>query len=124
MVRTGGPRRLLIAAVDTVPTVVASPDGAHAYVTNFWHGTVSVLDLDAKRIRAQIATGSGTEGIGISPDGRYIYTSSVYINEIVRVDTSTLEIVGRAVMQDCLGAVRVVPTAAGDTPDGIAFLPN
>ena len=62
--------------------LVVSPDGARAYVTNFWHGTVSVLDLDTKRILAQIATGSGTEGIGISPDGRYIYTSSVYINEI------------------------------------------
>jgi len=90
--------------------LVASPDGARAYVTNFWPGTVSVLDLNTKRILAQIATGSGTEGIGISPDGRYIYTSSVYINEIVRIDTSTLQVGGRAVMQNCLGAVRVVPT--------------
>ena len=62
--------------------LVVSPDGARAYVTNFWPGTVSVLDLNTKRILAQIATGSGTEGIGISPDGRYIFTSSVYINEI------------------------------------------
>jgi YVTN family beta-propeller protein len=90
--------------------LVVSPDGARAYVTNFWPGTVSVLDLNTKRILTQIATGSGTEGIGISPDGRYIYTSSVYINEIVRIDTSTLQVVGRAVMQNCLGAVRVVPT--------------
>ncbi len=90
--------------------LVVSPDGARAYVTNFWPGTVSVLDLNTTRILAQIATGSGTEGIGISPDGRYIYTSSVYVNEIVRIDTSTLQVVGRAVMQNCLGAVRVVPT--------------
>ena len=87
-----------------------SADGSRAYVTNFWHGTVSVLDLRARRILAQIATGSGTEGIGLSPDDRYAYTSSVYINEIVKIDTGTLRVVGRAMMGNCLGAVRVVPT--------------
>ena len=92
--------------------LVVSPDGARAYVTNFWHGTVTVLDLNARRIVAHVATGSGTEGIGISPDGRHIYTSSVYINEIVKIDTSTLQVVARRVMDNCLGAVRVLPTPA------------
>jgi YVTN family beta-propeller protein len=90
--------------------LVVSPDGARGYVTNFWHGTVTVLDLNARRIVAHLATGSGTEGIGISPDGRHIYTSSVYINEIVKIDTSTRQVVGRSLMDNCLGAVRVVPT--------------
>jgi YVTN family beta-propeller protein len=87
-----------------------SADGSRAYVTNFWHGTVSVLDLRARRILAQIATGSGTEGISLSPDGRHVYTSSVYINEIVKIDTGILQVVGRAKLSTCLGAVRVVPT--------------
>ena len=87
-----------------------SADGSRAYVSNFWHGTVSVLDLRARRILAQIATGSGTEGISLSPDDRHVYTSSVYINEIVKIDTGTLQVVGRARMGNCLGAVRVVPT--------------
>lgn len=87
-----------------------SADGSRAYVSNFWHGTVSVLDLRARRILAQIATGAGTEGISISPDDRQVYTSSVYINEIVNIDTGTLQVVGRARMGTCLGAVRVVPT--------------
>ena len=106
-------RRLLHA----IPTnqagshmLTLSADGSRAYVTNFWHGTVSVLDLRARRILAQIATGSGTEGISLSPDGRYVYTSSVYMNEIVKIDTDTLQVVGRAKMSNCLGAVRVVPT--------------
>jgi YVTN family beta-propeller protein len=87
-----------------------SANGSRAYVTNFWPGTVSVLDLRARRILAQIATGSGTEGIGLSPDDRHAYTSSVYVNEIVKIDTGTLQVVGRAKMRNCLGAVRVVPT--------------
>jgi YVTN family beta-propeller protein len=90
--------------------LAVSPDGARAYVTNFWHGTLSVLDLQARRIVAQVATGSGTEGIGLSPDDRYVYTSSVYINEIVKIDTVTLQVAARARMPNCLGAVRVVPT--------------
>jgi len=87
-----------------------SADGARAYVTNFWHGTVSVLDLRTRRILGQIATGAGTEGIGLSPDDRYAYTSSVYINEIVKIDTGTLQVSGRAILSSCRGAVRVVPT--------------
>ena len=87
-----------------------SADGSRAYVSNFWHGTVSVLDLRARRILAQIATGSGTEGISLSPDNRHVYTSSVYINEIVKIDAGTLQVVARAKMGNCLGAVRVVPT--------------
>jgi YVTN family beta-propeller protein len=90
--------------------LVVSADGARAYVSNFWHGTVSVLDLRAPRILAHIATGSGTEGIGLSPDGRHAYASSVYINEVVKIDTTRLQVAGRAVMPNCLGAVRVVPT--------------
>ncbi len=110
------PSRKILHAIPTNQAgshmLVVSADGARAYVTNFWHGTVTVLDLNSRRILAQIATGTGTEGIGISPDGRYIYTSSVYISELVRIDTSTLEVTGRAVMENCRGAVRVVPTPA------------
>lgn len=108
------PTRTVLHAIPTRQAgshmLVVAPDGARAYVTNFWHGTVTVLDLNARTIVAQIATGAGTEGIGISPAGDYIYTSSVHINEIVRIDTRTLRVVGRAVMDNCLGAVRVVPT--------------
>jgi DNA-binding beta-propeller fold protein YncE len=93
------PSRRILHAIPTNQAgshmLVVSADDARAYVTNFWHGTVTVLDLNARRILAQIATGSGTEGIGISPDGRHIYTSSVYINELVRIDTSTLQVVVR-----------------------------
>jgi YVTN family beta-propeller protein len=95
--------------------LAVSADGSRAYVTNFWHGTVSVLDLRARRIVAHIATGTGTEGISLSPDDRHLYTSSVYINEIVKIDTGTLQVVGRARMGQCLGAVRVVPTPDGRT---------
>ena len=34
----------------------------------------------------------------------------MYINEIVKIDTRTLQVVGRAKMDNCLSAERVVPT--------------
>ena len=89
--------------------LVVTADGARAYVANFWHGTVSVLDLRARTILAQVATAAGTEGISLSPDERYLYTSSAYDNDIARIDTRTLQVVGREVMSNCLGALRVVP---------------
>jgi DNA-binding beta-propeller fold protein YncE len=46
--------------------VSGRPTTKRAYVTNFWHGTVSVLDVEAGRILAQMATGAGAEGIGVS----------------------------------------------------------
>lgn len=90
--------------------IVVSADGSRAYVSNFWHGTVTVLDLHAKGILGHVTTGMGTEGIGVSPDGRHVYASSVYINEVVKIDTNTLQVTARALMPNCLGAVRVVPT--------------
>jgi YVTN family beta-propeller protein len=108
------PSRRILHDIPTNQTgshmLAVSADGSRGYVSNFWHGTVSVLDLQARRLLAQIATGSGTEGISLSPDDRHIYTSSVYINEIVKIDARTLQVVQRARMGNCLGAVRVVPT--------------
>jgi YVTN family beta-propeller protein len=108
------PSRRILHAIPTNQAgshmLAVSADGSRAYVSNFWNGTVSVLDLQARRILAQIATGSGTEGISLSPDDRHVYTSSVYINEIVKIDARTLQVVQRARMGNCLGAVRVVPT--------------
>jgi YVTN family beta-propeller protein len=89
--------------------LVVTADGARAYVANFWHGTVSVLDLRARSIIAQVATAAGTEGISLSPDERHLYTSSAYDNDISKIDTRTFQVVGRAVMSNCLGALRVVP---------------
>jgi YVTN family beta-propeller protein len=108
------PTRRILHAIPTNQAgshmLAVSADGSRAYVSNFWHGTVSVLDLQARRIVAHIATGTGTEGISLSPDDRHLYTSSVYVNEIVKIDTASLQVVGRARMDQCLGAVRVVPT--------------
>ena len=90
--------------------LVVSASGTRAYVANFWHGTVSVLDLQARKIVAQIKTGEGTEGVGLSPDDLYLYTASPVRNEIVKVDTKTLTVIARRVVGANKAPLRVVPT--------------
>jgi YVTN family beta-propeller protein len=100
--------------------LVVSASGTRAYVANFWHGTVSVLDLQARKIVAHVKTGEGTEGIGLSPDDRYLYTASPVRNEIVKVDTDTLTVVARRFVGEGKAPLRIVPTPG----DGRALVVN
>ena len=47
--------------------VVVEPSGRRAYVTNVYSGSVSVLDLVARRELAEIRTGTAPNGITFSP---------------------------------------------------------
>ena len=57
--------------------MVISPDETRAYIANFSPGTVTVLDLVKRSILQQIVTGPGTEGIGLSADGRTLFATAV-----------------------------------------------
>jgi len=48
---------------------VVSADGREAYVTNRESNTISVVDLAARKVAAQIETGKGPVRIGLTPDG-------------------------------------------------------
>lgn len=54
-----------------------TPDGLRAYVSNLDRGVISVLDLTVNKIVGAIQLdGSGSRGIGCSPDGKTLYISS------------------------------------------------
>lgn len=99
--------------------VVVASDEKRAYVANFWHGTVTALDLQNRKILAQIPTGNGTEGIGLSPDGKFLYVTSVITNQLMKIDTATLEIVGRNYVGENTSPIRVLVT-----PDGQNLVVN
>lgn len=104
---------VVIPAVMALPAAAPAPPDApadgHIAIVNktsgvltlvdlrdgFWHGTVSVLDLRNRSILAQVETGEGTEEIGLSPDDRFLHTTSPVRHEIVNVDTATLKVVAR-----------------------------
>ncbi len=88
--------------------LAVSSDEAKAFTANFFHGTVSVIDLKDKKILAQISTFRGTEGITLSNDEKSLYASSPVTNEVIKINTSTYKEDARTNLKDCKGAVRVV----------------
>lgn len=77
------------------------------FVTNFWIGTVSVIDTDTGELVKQIFTGRSTEGIGLSLDEKWLYVTVVESNEIVKISLENLEIKKRAILLNDSSPLRV-----------------
>lgn len=90
--------------------LVLNSDESKAFVGNFFHGTISVLDLKNHKILAQIPVMKGTEGIGISPDDKYVYVTSPLSNELIKIDVNMQKEVARKFLGSTCGSLRVVPT--------------
>ncbi|WP_263411054.1 cytochrome D1 domain-containing protein [Terriglobus tenax] len=68
---------------------VLSPDGKRAYTANVGPGTVSVLDLDAKKLVTIIPISKNTQRITITSDGKYVFTSDQESPRLAVIDTAT-----------------------------------
>ncbi len=82
--------------VGSVPTgapeshmFVLSPDGRRAYTANVSTGTVSVLDLLARKVLTIIPVSKGVQRIAISNDGSLVFTSATDKPELAVIDTAT-----------------------------------
>jgi YVTN family beta-propeller protein len=64
-------------------------DGHRAYTANVGPGTVSVLDLDARKVIAIIPVASQIQRISLSSDDKYAFTSDVTKPQLAVIDTST-----------------------------------
>lgn len=89
--------------------VVATPDGARAFVANIGSGTVTVVE--GKKAIRQIATGKGAEGIAMTPDGHEVWVTNREADTVSVVDTKSLEVVAT------IPAARF-PIRVKITPDG------
>jgi YVTN family beta-propeller protein len=106
------------AVVDTLPTsqpeshmLVLSRDGKTAYTSNVGAGTVSVIDVAARAVKAIVAVAARAQRLALSTDGRFLFTADQDAPRLVVIDTQT----------DAL--VRAVPLPAvaygtAPTPDG------
>jgi YVTN family beta-propeller protein len=96
---------------DRVHMVVVAPDEKKFYLTNTVSGSVSVLDRSSGDVKV-IATGPGTEGIAISPDGREVWVASRQDDRIEIISTAKDEMTA-TFASGGRGPVRLV-----FTPDG------
>jgi DNA-binding beta-propeller fold protein YncE len=66
-----------------------SHDGHRGYTANVGPGTVSVLDLDAKKLLTTIPISGQTQRISISPDDKWVFTSDQITPRLAVIDTAT-----------------------------------
>ncbi|HTU46256.1 MAG TPA: beta-propeller fold lactonase family protein [Bryobacteraceae bacterium] len=85
--------------VGTVPTdqpeshmLAITSDGRRGYTANVGPGTVSVLDLDAKKTITVIHISRETQRISVSPDDRLVFTSDQTKPQLAVIDTATNKI--------------------------------
>ncbi len=82
--------------VGTIPTgqeqshmLAISPDGTRGYTANVGPGTVSVLDIKARKKLAVIPISGETQRISVSTDGSMAFTSDQTQPRLAVIDTAT-----------------------------------
>jgi YVTN family beta-propeller protein len=90
------------------PALAAGPK---AYVGNFKDNTVSVIDLELKRVTATIPVPPGPHGIAMTPDNRWVYVASDGASTLSIIDSATDKVVENL-------EVGKNPHGVSVTPDG------
>jgi YVTN family beta-propeller protein len=85
--------------VDRLPTgqpeshmMLLSHDGKHAYTSNVHAGTVSVIDVRAKKVTSVIPVAKTGQRLALSVDGKWLFTSDQHEPRLVVIDTATHEV--------------------------------
>lgn len=72
---------------------VITPDGKRAYTANVGPGTVSVVDLQNRKLVTVIPVAKHVQRISISPDGKFVFTHDQGAPRIAVIDTATNKLV-------------------------------
>ena len=107
---------LLLVIATTSRPLAAAP---FAYVTNFYSGTVSVIDTATNTVVATPAVGTQPYGIAVTPDGSHVYVanegSGSNLGSISVIDTSNNSVTTPI---SYTGGKISIPIGVAITPDG------
>lgn len=85
--------------IGSVPTgqaeshmLAISPNGRYAYTANVGPGTVSVLDLQARKMVSVILVASHVQRISVSPDDRWVFTSDTEKPRLAVIDAASRKV--------------------------------
>lgn len=94
-----------------VASVVASP---FAYITNFYSGTVSVIDISTNTVVATIYVGGNPIGAAVNPSGTRVYVPDRYCSKVSVIETSTNTVIATIITDPAgSGQVGVVVSPSG-----------
>lgn len=72
-----------------------STDRKRLYCSNLFDGSVSAFDFETGAKLKDIATGRECEGVGVTPDGRWVWAGNRAEDTISILDTQSLDVVKR-----------------------------
>jgi YVTN family beta-propeller protein len=110
--------------------VAITPDGTHAFVTNQFDNTVSVIDTANNKVVATIPVGSFATGVAITPAGTHPtepvdrrHPTSAYVTNQLDGTVSVIDTANNTVVATI--PVQVDPSGVAITPDGTrAYVAN
>ena len=97
--------------------IAITPDGSHAYVTNYGSDNVSVIDTATNTVVATVGVGSEPRGIAIMPDGSRAYVANVRSTNVSVIDTATNTVVGTVGVGVGPFGIAITPESAGFSDD-------
>jgi len=86
-----------------------SRDGKSAYTANVGAGSVSVLDVEKRKLAAVIPVSKRVQRISISNDGKWVFTQDQTSPQLVVIDTATNTIARRVPLPEIARASAVTP---------------
>jgi YVTN family beta-propeller protein len=94
--------------------IAVTPDGDYVWATNYWGGTVTVINTATQTVTDSILlpSGAGPEWLAFTPNGEYAYVTDSNLNQVYVIDTSTY------------GIVATIPISSGNSPDFVTIDPT
>jgi YVTN family beta-propeller protein len=117
-VTTGAVERVFPTGAAVSHMLALSTDRTRLYCSNMRDGSVSVFDFKTGEKIKDVKTGKECEGVGVTPDGRWVWAGNRAEDTISIIDTRTLEVVKQI-------PSKGFPYRVQFTPDGkLALIPH
>lgn len=117
-VETGAIERVFRTEAGVSHMLALSTDRTRLYCSNMRDGSVSAFDFKTGAKIKDVKTGQECEGVGVTPDGRWVWAGNRAEDTISIIDTKTLEVTKRI-------ASAGFPYRVQFTPDGkFALVPH
>jgi len=117
-VKTGAIERVFRTEAGVSHMLALSADRTRLYCSNMRDGSVSAFDFKTGAKIKDVKTGKECEGVGVTPDGRWVWAGNRAEDTISIIDTKTLEVTKRIPSPG-------FPYRVQFTPDGkLALVPH
>ncbi len=94
-VESGAIERVFRTEAGVSHMLALSTDRTRLYCSNMRDGSVSAFDFQTGKKIKDVKTGAECEGVGVTPDGRWVWAGNRAEDTISIIDTQSLEVVKR-----------------------------